>query len=204
MWFYTYFFGSFVGSSLATLCYDLFINRNKLYKREKNETLECVKNIAPNIAFNLIAITAPYSYFLESYIDDKERYDYGLVINFLLYFISADFFNYFVHLAFHKIVYLKYFHLQHHEFIYPIGMSALYGHPIDYFFVNLLPFTAPIYILYPPDYVIKIVLTIALANTVILAHGSYAYLTSHHLLHHKYFNGNYGLGLMDKIMGTDL
>ena len=112
MWFYTYFFGSFVGSSLATLCYDLFINRNKLYKREKNETLECVKNIAPNVAFNLLAITAPYSYFLESYIDDKERNDYGLVINFLLYFVSADFFNYFVHLAFHKIVYLKYFHLQ--------------------------------------------------------------------------------------------
>ena len=83
-------------------------------------------------------------------------------------------------------------------------MEALYGHPVDYFVVNLFPFTSPIFVLYPPDWIIKIIIVLAVTMTTLQSHGGYTFLDDAHLKHHRYYKVNYGLGVFDRVFGTHM
>lgn len=201
MWFFCYFAGTYFGASLITTLYDTCIHKYKHIKRSSQEVLSNIKYMAPNVCFNMFGITLPYSLMLENYIDEKERNDYNFLVNFLLTFLISDTMFYWSHRLFHHPK-LYWMHKKHHEYTYPLGFGAMYAHPVDYIVVNLIPYTAPVFILHPTDEFIKFVVVLAISLTVIQSHGCFTFLDDGHLKHHKYYKVNYGLGLMDRIMGT--
>ena len=201
MWFFNYFAGSFILTSAASFIYDTFSGKYRHKYRSPDELLQCAKQMMPLVLVNIFCVTLPYSLFVEHAIEDVERNQYGFVPNFCVIYLIADFLTYWFHRLFHHPK-LYFLHKTHHDYVYPIAMEALYTHPIDYFVVNLGPFTSPIFILYPRDYIIKITIIIAVTLTTIQSHGGYTFLNDAHLKHHKFYKVNYGLGVSDRIFGT--
>ena len=201
MWFFNYFASTYIVTSGISFIYDVCTNNFKHMSRSTREVVDCAKQMLPLTMVNLVGVTLPYSLYIENYIEDVERNDYGLLFNFAIVYLISDFVTYWMHRLFHHPK-LYFIHKIHHEYTYPLSMGALYAHPIDYFVVNLGPFTLPIFVLYPPDWVIKTILVFAVFGTTIQSHGGYTFLDDAHLKHHKYYKVNYGLGLMDRIFGT--
>lgn len=202
MWIFKYFFTTFSICSVFTTGYDMFINKQKHYERTREETWNVIKYIAPNVAFNIIC-TIPYFEMAEIYIENKERNNYGLFMNSIFTFFIADFFTYIFHRLAHLQIFYKY-HKQHHEFKYPIGMAALYADSLDFMLVNVVPFSAPIFLIHPDDISIAFLTCTFVAITMIQAHGCYKFLDDAHLNHHIYYKVNYGLGFFDIIFGTKM
>ena len=169
--------------------------------RTPEQLKSCAKDMLPMIIVNLLGVTLPYSLFIERHIENIERNEYGFLPNFFVVYVIADFLTYWIHRLFHHPK-LYFLHKTHHEYVYPLAMGAIYSHPVDYFFVNLLPFTTPIFVIYPQDYIIKIIVVLAVGLTTIQSHGSYTFLDDAHLKHHRYYKVNYGLGIMDRIFDT--
>ena len=201
MWFFNYFASSYIITSSTSFIYDTCTNSFKHFSRSKEEVIKCAKHMLPTVCVNLFGVTLPYSLFIEHTIKDVERNDYGLVLNFAIVFLIADFVTYWLHRLFHHPKFY-WMHKVHHEYTHPLAMGAVYAHPIDYFVVNLGPFTLPIFILYPPDWIIQTIVVLAVSITTIQSHGGYTFFDDAHLKHHKYYKVNYGLGLMDRVFGT--
>lgn len=202
MWYFTYFSMSFIYCSAISILLDLNCISDKKHKyRTPNEVLTVVKDIMPLVCLNLVAIVFPGSLIIENVIETRQRNEYGFILNFTAILAIADFVTYWVHRIFHSPS-LYWFHKTHHEFQFPIAMAALYAHPIDFLFINFIPFNLPIFLLWPPDYVIKISILFAVLVTTFQSHGGYTFFSDSHLLHHKHYKVNYGLGLSDRIFGT--
>lgn len=202
MWLFNNFATSFAISAFGSLGWDLTVNKFKHLTRSADETIRVAKRILPVALFNL-CLSYPYFEFVEWYIRDLPRNDYGLVKNGLYTFLIADFGTYWLHRLFHSSKFLYQFHKVHHEFKYPISLGAFYADPVDFFVVNMFPFTLPIFLLHPDNYSIAIITNLFVIVTVLQAHGTYTFLSDAHLQHHLHYKVNYGLGLMDILMGTD-
>ena len=202
MWIFNYFFGTFTVCSILTTSYDRFINAGKHYERTREETWDIIKYIAPNVAFNIFC-TIPYFEMAENYIENKERNNYGILMNSIYTFFIADFLTYVFHRLAHLQIFYKY-HKQHHEFKYPISIAALYADPLDFMLVNVIPFSAPIFLIHPDDTSIALLTCAFVTITMIQAHGGYEILDDSHLNHHLYHKVNYGLGFFDIIFGTKM
>lgn len=200
MWFFNYFAGSYIFASTLTSCYDLFIGYHKHKNRSFSETTTEIIKIIPNVVFNLVFITLPYTLLLEKHIEDKPRNNYGVIFNIVMSYFVTDILFYSTHRLLHLPA-LYFIHKKHHEYEFPIGIGAMYAHPVDFFFTNLIPFTFPVFF-YPPTYIIKLIIIISISTTVIQSHGGYTFLNSGHLDHHRYYKINYGLGPMDRLLGT--
>ena len=201
MWFFNYFATSYTLTSGFAFIYDVCTNSYKHFARSRKEVVDASLKMLPVVSFNLFGVTLPYSLFVEYCIKDVERNNYGVIVNSLITYFIADFLTYFMHRLFHNPK-LYWIHKMHHEFVYPLSIGAIYAHPLDYFFVNLFPFTFSIFVMYPPDWFIKGVIVFVIFVTTIQSHGSYTLFDDSHLKHHKFYKVNYGLGLMDRIMGT--
>jgi methylsterol monooxygenase len=128
-----------------------------------------------------------------------------LVNNFHLLLPSLGF--YYSHRLLHHPRIYKYIHKKHHEFIAPIGVSAVYAHPVEHFLSNIFP------VLLGPLLVRSHIVTIwfwtslAIVNTI-NAHCGYAFpfmpSPLFHDYHHLKFTNNFGvLGVLDSWHGTD-
>ena len=52
---------------------------------------------------------------------------------------------YYIHRALHDNRIYRFIHKKHHEFTAPVGMAAIYAHPVEHLLVNLLPvFAGPL------------------------------------------------------------
>jgi methylsterol monooxygenase len=103
------------------------------------------------------------------------------------------------------------FHKQHHEFTAPIGLTAIYAHPFDFFLSNLIPFTAGFIPMRTHMYFVYVWTTCAVLGTQ-THHSGYRFpwiacfdqQPYFHDYHHAKFNCNYGnVGLLDLLHGTD-
>jgi len=98
-------------------------------------------------------------------------------------------------------------HKQHHEWTAPVGLVALYCHPIEHVLANMIPITIGPLILGSHLLTIWIWFASATFITVNVHSGVHLpFLPSpeSHDFHHKRFNQNYGvIGLLDYIFGTD-
>ena len=202
MWIFNYFLGSYILSSSITICYDLVTNLYKNIERKKDHVINCLIFILPNISVNIFFVAYPYLTYLEKSIKDKERNQLPWHINFALLFLLADICFYIFHILLHRKEFY-FLHSKHHEFMYPIGAASIYAHPVDFFLTNLLPFSIPVIIILPNDEIIKNILILGIFNTVIQSHGGYTVTFQGHLNHHKYPKTNFGLGIVDRVMGTN-
>lgn len=114
----------------------------------------------------------------------------------------------------HRILHSYFYeiHKVHHEYVYPVAYSALYCHPLEFIFSNLLPLVSgPIIVSWILDgplsvYIFWLWILSGTLNTLHV-HSGYDFSNSKyyppHYYHHIAFNKNYGLlGLMDYLNGT--
>ncbi|XP_071452437.1 fatty acid hydroxylase domain-containing protein 2 isoform X2 [Hetaerina americana] len=114
---------------------------------------------------------------------------------------------YYSHRFLHNRYLYKVIHKKHHEWTAPIAVTAVYCHPIEHVFSNLLPPFLGVFIMGSHVATAWLWFSLAILSTL-NAHSGYhlPFMPSPeaHDFHHLKFNQCYGvLGLMDRLHGTD-
>lgn len=114
---------------------------------------------------------------------------------------------YYSHRLFHHPRLYKHIHKKHHEWTAPIGITAIYAHPVEYMIANILP--AQIGPVIMGSHIATIWMwLIMVVSSAVIAHCGYhlPLLPSPeaHDFHHLKFTNCFGtLGILDRLHGTD-
>jgi fatty acid hydroxylase domain-containing protein 2 len=148
--------GSYWVIGLAYLLLDLTKSCRK-YKVQPgtNEPLDYGRlvKVIGQVLFNQFVITIPtisVVYRLSSHDlpDHQQLPTFATVILHVIGgFLIREVTFYYSHRLLHAGVFYKYIHKQHHEFTSPIGISAMYCHPVEHVISNYLPSALPISVL---------------------------------------------------------
>lgn len=146
---------------------------------------------------------------------------YGIVwfvLSIPLSILVHDTYFYWTHRIMHHRKIFPIVHLQHHRHTNPTPWAAFSTHPIESFIAGciypVLAFTLP---LHP---IVFLIFTFYMTFMNVMGHagfevyprgftrhwfGRWHTTPTHHIMHHKYFKGNYGIyfNFWDKLMGTE-
>ena len=180
---------------------------NRIQHDNKKKILNIYWKIIPLVLFNLFITTFIFSIMTFSLLHYNNNPYYPTKLSYSLFKLFI--YKYVVDIPFyigHRLFHTKYlykYHKKHHEIKAPIGISALYSHPIDYIFGNLIPVFVPL-ILFNADFVSLHIWTFfTIFTTIYESHGGFSNLSEFHDFHHKYFRFNFGTNFfMDKLLNT--
>lgn len=200
----TYYSASFV-LFLVDFCYYNKFIKYKIQPKTRYNIINIYKKCLSVVLTNTFIYAIPSIYFLCHCINFLEL-QFSLLKMFFDLFMGAiltDILFYTCHRIFHiKYLYKKY-HKIHHEITAPVGISALYTTPIDFYFSNIIPVYFPMVILSAHPYTINIWVILTTIITIFVSHGGFKWVSSYHDYHHEKFNKNYGINVfMDYLMGT--
>ncbi|XP_067012741.1 fatty acid hydroxylase domain-containing protein 2 isoform X2 [Anabrus simplex] len=114
---------------------------------------------------------------------------------------------YYSHRLLHSRYLYRYIHKRHHEWTAPIAVTAIYCHPIEHIFSNLLPPFLGVFLMGSHVATAWLWFSLAILSTL-NAHSGYhlPFFPSPeaHDFHHLKFNNCFGvLGVLDRLHGTD-
>lgn len=173
-----------------------------------------VLNVVKQVLINQILVGIPFA--IVGYHLMKWRgYDYGtelptfqwVLLELTIFILMEEFGFYYSHRLLHHPKIYKYIHKRHHEWTSPIAITAVYCHPIEHIFSNLVPpYLGPL-LMGSHTATSWLWFTIAILSTL-NAHSGYHFpffpSPEAHDFHHLKFNQNYGmLGVLDRLHGTD-
>lgn len=203
--YYTIFATTFTITSFA--CAFIDFNLPKLRKTtKKNEDINAdYKKLLPVVIDNFF-LSLPVFYYFENHLfqikEVKENiFNYHWSVYILSWMILSDFFFYIVHRILHTPRFY-YLHKAHHEFNNPYGIGAIYCSKFEMVSANLTAMMLPIYFLKIPEILVYRMIGIMTFWTVFMSHSNLQDWNNSHVIHHRKLKCNYGLFIMDRIMGT--
>ncbi len=168
-----------------------------IYNQWYDESLYVIKNVLINQFIFTPFLIIPFYFYPQPYstIHIFWQLPSIIILTDIIFYISHRYFHY------NKFLYNN-IHIYHHKFDPPIASAALYAHPIEHIFINLLSTVLPMFIV-KSNLVVSVIWTIIASVNVVIAH-SRTWKNDPHTTHHKYLICNYGAGLllMDKLLNT--
>ncbi|KAM3601925.1 uncharacterized protein V6R79_021370 [Siganus canaliculatus] len=192
-----------------------FITRYRI-QTDKNNPVdpEKLRHAVKTVLFNQVFISGPMvviCYFLVSWRGNPcgpelPTFHWALV-ELTVFSILEEVFFYYSHRLFHHPSLYKFYHKQHHEWTAPIGVVAIYAHPLEHMISNMLPVVIGPVLLGSHVTTTTMWYSLALFSTTI-SHCGYhlPFLPSpeYHDFHHLKFNQCFGVfGVLDRLHGTD-
>jgi methylsterol monooxygenase len=175
-----------------------------------------------NVITSQFVIFLPLAFLMKYFHDDNNHF--GIKVerelpslmemgrHVLVFLVCEEVMFFYSHWLLHHPSIYAYIHKIHHQFTAPIALAAIYAHPIEVIFSNIVPLlTGPILC---RAHVVTYILWACVGIITTETHHSgyrmpwtppFDHQPNFHDYHHEYFNrGNYGLlGVMDYLHGTD-
>lgn len=178
------------------LLYEFKIQKTKSLnlKKIKKLFLTVIGNQLFTIPFS-IYILNPISFYRISF--DATPLSFLMTILHICFFsIIEEILFYYIHRLLHTSRLYGSIHKIHHEWTAPIGLAAMYSHPIEHIVSNIIPVFIGPFLLKSHITTVWLWLCFAITNTI-QTHSGYhlPYLASSemHDYHHRVFNANYGV-----------
>lgn len=190
------------------LLYEFKIQKRKQLNHTK------IQSLIYRILYNQVIVTIPtslvliypISYYRLSFETEIPSFKTS-IFHLVLFILIEETLFYYIHKLLHTKLLYKYIHKIHHEWTAPIGLCAIYAHPIEHIVSNLLPLFVGPFIFKSHVVTVWLWLCMAVINTI-HTHSGYhlPFLPSseQHDYHHRAFNVNYGVfHFLDTIHNTN-
>lgn len=196
-----------------------FLHKYKIQKFDSekypisiSDAVTVIKRILFNQFFTAIPCVVCFYYLWKLYEFRGFNYEapffVSLIIHMLFHIILGETLVYSIHRILHTRTIYKYIHKTHHIWVAPIAITAVYTHPVEHIFMNVIPFYLPSFIFGSHPICLWIWIVIATLVNVLDHIGYHLPFFPHspefHDFHHKRVQNNFGnLGFIDKLFGTD-
>ena len=199
MLFYLTFVSSYFFFSAKSFYRDVIINKNK---EETQNNLEAYYEALPTVLKNILFYTIPFFIYIDYIYEPRPFSIIGSILSITITNYGSNIAFYWAHRYSHINKDLYEYHKIHHEFNEPIGIRAAYSHPIDFIFGNFIPFAIVPILLKTNTLILLYLIIRGNYKTIKIDHNTPNTKNNHHILHHKYYNCNYGDKWIDEYMNT--